>query len=356
VTRDLLGVDGPGEGPRPKRIVIEAVTPEVDGGRFAAKRVAGDRVVVEADIFADGHDELVCKLQHRIGADKAWKESALTQLLNDRWRGEFTVPAVGDYYYRIEAWPDRFRTWLRDLRKRLEAGQDVALELKVGGALVREASSRASGDDAARLTRHAALIETQGATTALDETLAALVDRYADRGDATVYDRNQRVQVDRERAGFSAWYELFPRSTSPDPARNGTFRDVIARLPYVAGMGFDVLYLPPATTTQRAKTARPAAPGRSVRPMAVTRASTLTSARSLSFASCWARRRSTGLKSRSTSPSSARRTIPTCVSTRSGSVTGPMVPSATPRTRRSATRTSTRSTSRRKIGVLSGWS
>src|SRR5688572_29474154 len=120
-----------------RRVVIENVRPEVDGGRFAVKRVAGDLVTVEADIFTDGHDEMIARLHHRRDDAGDWQTSAMTLGYDDRWHASFEVPDVGGYTYRIEAWPDRFGTWLRDLKKRIEAGQDVRVELATGADLLR---------------------------------------------------------------------------------------------------------------------------------------------------------------------------------------------------------------------------
>jgi starch synthase (maltosyl-transferring) len=228
-----------------RRVVIEHVEPEIDAGRFPIKRAAGDRVVVEADAFADGHDELACVLLHRAGRGP-WQEVAMQPLVNDRWRGEFRVGDPGRHTYTVEAWVDQFHTWVRDLVRRLEAGQDVTVDLQIGAALVTEAAGRASPEDAAPL-RDAARSMTgrRGEQMALSPRLAELMRRNPDRCHATRYERELQVTVDRERARFSTWYELFPRSAAAEPGRHGTFRDVQARLPYVAGMGFDVLYLTP---------------------------------------------------------------------------------------------------------------
>jgi starch synthase (maltosyl-transferring) len=234
-------------------VVIEHVDPEIDGGRFPVKRVVGERVVVEADVFADGHDELACVLLHRPSEEAEWRETAMRPLVNDRWRGEFRVEALGRARYTLEAWVDHFHTWSRDLVRRLDAGQDVEVDLQIGARLVAEAARRAQGADADALREAArALTARRGERTALSDELAALMARYPDRCHATRYERELEVVVNRPRARFSAWYELFPRSTSPDPDRPGTLKDVEARLPYVAGMGFDVLYLPPIHPIGRA--------------------------------------------------------------------------------------------------------
>jgi len=228
------------------RVVIEHVDPEVDAGRFPIKRTAGERVVVEADVFAEGHDELACVLLHRRAGETEWQEAPMRPLVNDRWRGEFNVGEPGGHVYTLEGWVDHFHTWVRDLVRRMEAGQDVTVELQIGAVLVTGAAGRAAGADAARLREHAAaLTGPTGGHRALSLELAELMARYPDRCFATRYERELQVLVDRERARFGAWYEMFPRSAARVRGRHGTFKDVEARLPYVAGMGFDVLYLPP---------------------------------------------------------------------------------------------------------------
>jgi starch synthase (maltosyl-transferring) len=238
----MLSVMREGRG----RVVIEGVDPEIDAGRFPIKRTPGESVRVEADIFADGHDEIAAVVLYRPADESVWHEAAMRLLVNDRWRGEFTVEKLSPYVYTLEGWIDHFHTWARDLVRRVEAGQEVALDLRVGAALVRSAGKRARGGDATELQQAAKdLTGLRGAEVAMSTELANLMARYPDRRFATRYDRELSITVDRERARFSAWYEMFPRSASPDPARTGTFADVEARLPYVAGMGFDVLYLPP---------------------------------------------------------------------------------------------------------------
>ncbi len=233
-----------------RRVVVEGVTPAVDDGRFPIKRVAGESVVVEADVFADGHDQLECRLLFRREPDPAWTEVPMGPLGNDRWRGEFRVSELGRYRYTVEGWTSRFRTWRADLVKRIDAQQDVHAELLIGAGLIEEAAGRAQEADAERLRAWARSLRepTDGAARgalALDETLAELMLAYPDRRLATRYERELVVVVDRAKAGYSTWYELFPRSCAPDRNRHGTFRDCEAWLPYVAGMGFDVLYLPP---------------------------------------------------------------------------------------------------------------
>ena len=227
-------------------VVIERVEPEVDCGRFPIKRVVGERVVVEADFLTAGHDELACVLRYRAADDREWQETPMRPSVNDRWRGEFVVERLGRYLYTLEGWVDHFHTWTRDLVRRLEAGQDVTVDLQIGTQLVKAAAVRAHGEDATALREAARSLTTRrGERTALSAALAALMARHPDRCHAARYERELEVVVDRPLARFSAWYEMFPRSAAPMPGHHGTFKDVEARLPYIAGMGFDVLYLPP---------------------------------------------------------------------------------------------------------------
>ncbi|GIW54045.1 MAG: hypothetical protein KatS3mg082_0449 [Nitrospiraceae bacterium] len=145
------------------RVVIERVSPEIDGGRFPIKRIVGDTVVVEADIFADGHDALSGLLLYRKAQDRDWAEVPLAFLINDRWTGAFRVAEPGRYLYTVIAWTDRFKSWRRDLAKKVEAGQDVAIDLLIGAGLLRDAARHASGPDAQALARSADELAATGA-------------------------------------------------------------------------------------------------------------------------------------------------------------------------------------------------
>jgi starch synthase (maltosyl-transferring) len=235
-----------------RRVVIEGVKPEIDGGRFPIKRVIGEHVEVEADIFADGHDSLAGVLLYRTELESEWREVPLEPVTNDRWWGTFTVSQLGRYCYTLQAWVDYFTTWRTALMKKMEAGQDVTTDLLVGAMLVDQARQRAPGQDAAQLLQWAHVLRTtqesgHSAATqpALDTTLAELMANYPDKRFATVYEKELTVVVDRTKARFSTWYEMFPRSCAPESGRHGTFKDCEARLPYIAELGFDVLYLPP---------------------------------------------------------------------------------------------------------------
>jgi starch synthase (maltosyl-transferring) len=241
----------------PSRVIIEGVRPEIDSGRFPIKRTVGEEVFVTADLFAEGHDVLRAALLHRPLGGGRWSEEPMTPLVNDRWTGRFVVPAPGRFEYTVEGWVDHFASWRKEVCKKVEAGQDVASELLEGAELVREAARRASGDDATWLLERAALLGRGGdqadrVLAALDPDLAARMDHYPDRTGGHTYEKLLPVMVERERARYGAWYETFPRSCAPEPGRHGTFKDLEARLPYIAGMGFDVLYLPPVHPIGRA--------------------------------------------------------------------------------------------------------
>jgi starch synthase (maltosyl-transferring) len=217
----------------PERVVIRGVKPELECGRFAAKRVAGDSVVVEADIFADGHDSIAAVVRFRHEDDAPWTEVPMELLGNDHWRAAFPLEKIGQYLYTISSWVDPFQTWYHDFLKRVAADQDVTVDLQIGAAIVQDAAERAGGADGQKL-KHLA----QGIKIAdVDDRLAVLVSSYADRTGATHY-KELRLTVDTPRARFSSWYEMFPRSY-------GTFRECEKVLPEIAEMGFDIVYFPP---------------------------------------------------------------------------------------------------------------
>ncbi len=231
------------------RTVIERVKPEVDGGRFPIKRCSGEQVMVEADVFSDGHDALRCLLLHREAGSETWQEAPMHKLGNDRWQGSFNVGEIGRHQYTLLAWVDRFLTWRHDLSRR-EDEQDIVIALQVGACLVEAAAGRARGDAAAVLARIAASLRTpaspaEGRNEGLDDALAQLMAEYGERHFPTRYAQSLEVVVDIPRARCSAWYEFFPRSCTAADSDHGTFAECEKRLPYIAAMGFDVIYLPP---------------------------------------------------------------------------------------------------------------
>jgi starch synthase (maltosyl-transferring) len=285
------------------RVVIEEVKPQIDSGRHPVCRIVGDDVVVTAAIFADGHDHLAAQLHYQRSTERRWRSTPMTPVSNDIWTGSFEVDKLGAWRFTILAWVDHFDTWESELRKRLAAQdpalatapdpepipddsggwtvptvtgeQNIPLAFRTGAILIKEAASRANGADAKRLFEVArSLNEKADRNDAyyeypLDDEIVELVERYPDQTFATRYEPELAVWVDRERAGFSAWYELFPRSTAPVPGKHGTFADVERQLPEIAAMGFDIVYMPPIHPIGRAfrkgpensTTANPGDPG-----------------------------------------------------------------------------------------------
>ncbi|MBA3889667.1 MAG: alpha-1,4-glucan--maltose-1-phosphate maltosyltransferase [Gemmatimonadaceae bacterium] len=243
----------PDTHPALEHVAIECVTPELDAGRFPVKRLVGDRVEVGADIFKEGHDQLAAQVLYRGPGDTEWHAAPMAfDFEQDRWFGEFIVDEIGAWTYTVEAWTDAFGTWRSGLRKKVDANVDVSVELLEGALLIRQAARRARlGNARAALLQAAETLEDREslsvavrARRALDDTLPALVAEHWAPRDLTRSRYELGIQVDRERAGFAAWYELFPRSNGPDGA-HGTFRSAAEQLPRVAELGFDVVYLPP---------------------------------------------------------------------------------------------------------------
>jgi starch synthase (maltosyl-transferring) len=230
------------------RVIIENVTPRVDDGAFPIKRVVGDLVIVEADVFTDGHDAISCVLLYKRQGDSEWTEAPMEPLVNDRWRGSFQVRELGYYRFTVSAWVDRFKTWSHALAKRVAANQDVAIDLIIGADMIAAAARQTSSQKGGWLAMYAESVRvggSDGVERALSPGLADLMRLHDERFFASSCEQEFSVLVDRERARCGAWYELFPRSTSSVPGRPGTLKDLEAHLPYVASMNFDVLYLPP---------------------------------------------------------------------------------------------------------------
>jgi starch synthase (maltosyl-transferring) len=244
-----------------RRVIVEGVHPEVDAGRFPIKRTVGEDVVVGADIYTDGHDTLAAALLYRMSGESSWREVPMTALGNDRWQASFRVEQLGGYEYTVEGWIDRFGSWRHEVSKKFGAAQDLKSELLEGAALIRDTLQRvpAAADAGAEvLTATAAALadetidQPERVSLALAVAVQEAMAERVDRSQATRYRHPLRVTVERERARFGSWYEMFPRSSGSDPDKSGSFRDAEARLPYIAAMGFDVLYLPPIHPIGRA--------------------------------------------------------------------------------------------------------
>lgn len=235
----------------PPLLLIENISPAVDGGRYAAKRIVGDLVEIGADIIKDGHDLVAGAIRYRAVGEGDWQQTPLTYDYNpDRWVGSFVVDRVMSWEFLIEAWLDVFGTWRSELGKKFDAGQDVSLELSEGAALLEGATRRARGDDRTALRQHATSLRDPASDVetrvrqAMAEDLGLLLARYVDPK-LVMRSETYRIVVDAERARFAAWYEMFPRSQATEPGRHGTFADAERQLPRLADLGFDVIYLPP---------------------------------------------------------------------------------------------------------------
>jgi starch synthase (maltosyl-transferring) len=233
------------------RVVIETVWPQIDGGRSPVKRIVGETVEVWADIFTDGHEKIAAEVLYRPSTELEWRRAPMAFFDNDRWRGSFALERNARYQFTIEAWRDDWATWLGELAKKRGAGLDVRLETIEGVRIAEKAGAGADEEDATALRSLMARLTgaPEGSEAQLELLLApdnaALIGRNAERRNLSRYDRVLEVVADRLAARFSAWYEMFPRSQSGDPKRHGTFDDVIAKLPYVKDLGFDVLYFTP---------------------------------------------------------------------------------------------------------------
>src|SRR6266550_2342090 len=232
-------------------VVIENLQPLIDGGRYPIKRIVGEDLVVEADIFRDGHDVVAAILKWRVLGKRAWRETPMNFVDNDRWRGICTLYDEDIHEYTVEAWTDAFRSWQSEFAKKFEAGiSDLRSEALEGAALVEAAARRARDRaDRKRLLEFSQQIST-GANSeiraiAQSGELAVLMATYPDRAAATQYDPPLRVVVDRPVALIAAWYEFFPRSAEGRGDRGSTFRDCLPRVDDARAMGFDVIYFPP---------------------------------------------------------------------------------------------------------------
>ncbi len=231
-------------------IIIESVQPEVDSGRYPIKREVGDRLEVSADIFKEGHDVLAAVLRYRTINETTWHEAVMLHVDNDRWSGHFDLQENTRYLYTIGAFSNTFESWRQEAIKKSQAGERIESELLEGRALVERAAKRAAKEDKARLNEllkqwRSADAQDAQLAVALSEELSHLVERHQERTAWTVYDRELKVVVDRVRARYGAWYEIFPRSQGTNPGQGSTFKECEQRLPAIKAMGFDVLYLTP---------------------------------------------------------------------------------------------------------------
>jgi starch synthase (maltosyl-transferring) len=223
---------------------IEDVYPQIDGGRFAVKRIVGEPVEIWADIYRDGHDVAAASLVWRREQDREWRREPMTLHVNDRWHGTFVPDAPGRYVYAIEAWTDEFATWQHGFELKQKAGIDVALDAIEGAGMLTKAQAGGPAATAVIVRQCEDYLQTGDAVSLLTPELKDAMAESQLRPDLT---RSQLFPfvADRPRARAGAWYEMVPRSQGRTPGQHGTFEDCIARLPDVAAMGFDVVYLTP---------------------------------------------------------------------------------------------------------------
>ena len=230
------------------RTVIDRVTPNINHGRFPIKRVVGETVAVTASIFGDSHDYLRAVVEFRKAGTKKWDKIELTESGNDLWTASFKVTQQGMYDYRVVAWVDHLKTWNKGFKKKFADGQDMGIELQIGANFLSERARGLKGKEQKQLTEAIKQLGGDGPAGVdyvLSQPFQDLLEAYPLRRMETVYDVGLQVKVGRLRERFSSWYELFPRSTSPDINRTGTFKDVQQLLPRIEELGFDVLYMPP---------------------------------------------------------------------------------------------------------------
>ncbi|MEY2541052.1 MAG: hypothetical protein QOI22_654 [Verrucomicrobiota bacterium] len=231
--------------------VIENLRPLIDGGRYPVKRVTFEDLVVEADVFKDGHDVVAAALKWRVLGETRWQETSMVHIDNDRWRGVCTLYENSIYEYTVEAWTDTFRSWREEFTKKFEAGvTSLVSEVLEGAALLESAAQRAYDyKDAARLLELSQRMSTgelgEVNTIARSGELEVLMATYPDRSGATQYSPPPRMIVDRIVARTAAWYEFFPRSAEGRGDRGSTLRDSLPRIDDARAMGFDVIYFPP---------------------------------------------------------------------------------------------------------------
>lgn len=237
-----------------ERVIIENPSPRVGRGKFPAKRVLNDLVTARADIFCDGHDVLGAELQYKRKSEKNWKSLTMTPGVNDRWKAKFQVTQLGIYLFSFRAWVDHFKSWHRDILKKIEAGVEYQSDLLSGTELIRKTAAAFPDmpeETEETLEKIATLLSdhrkdpSRRIDPLLDGTLYELMEPYPLRTHQVIYPDEMEILVEQEKAGFSSWYEVFPRSLGPDGATHGTFKDCLDFLPYVEDLGFDVLYLPP---------------------------------------------------------------------------------------------------------------
>jgi starch synthase (maltosyl-transferring) len=237
-----------------QRVIIENIRPQVEGGRYPVKRVVNDVIKIEADIFCDGHDALNAEVIYRHKDEQEWNSIGMEYVINDRWTADVILTSLGFCYFKINAWVDHFRSWHRDILKKIEAEVEYNVDLLIGADLIQQAldvypdiPDKEQKFLSKVINEFRAVDESPDDRTGflLNKRLYQSMIKYPVKNHITVSEKEYAIKVERTRANFSSWYEVFPRSLGESTEKHGTFHDCIHFLPYVAEMGFDVLYLPP---------------------------------------------------------------------------------------------------------------
>lgn len=233
-----------------RRVIITNVSPQVEKGQFPAKTVIEEDTVIAADIFSDGHDEIKASVFVKHKEEKLWQELPMQLLVNDHWQAIWLPQKLGFYQFKIQAWVDHFTTWQKGLQKKYRANQDIHIDLLIGAEMLDEAALNADAKTKKQLQQWSKELQTSarngaGVSLALSHQLSEAVMRAGNKSLSTMYPQVFLVEVERRKAVFSTWYEMFPRSSAAVPGKHGTFKDVERLLPRIAHMGFDTLYFPP---------------------------------------------------------------------------------------------------------------
>jgi len=232
------------------RVIIDTVTPQLDGGKYPIKRTIGEKVTVTADIITDGHDDVKAVILYKKVTDDTWLEAPMQIISVDKWSGTFRILEQAPYMYTIKGWVNHFSTWQKNIQKKFEDGQNVTVELEVGARMVEKVALKAPTKISEKILRYANSFRThpqvsEAVAAAVSPELTKLYELYADRPNATIYEPFLPIHVECKKALFSTWYEFFPRSASEIPYKHGTFQDCKKIMPQIADMGFDVVYFPP---------------------------------------------------------------------------------------------------------------
>ncbi|GAB2791596.1 alpha-1,4-glucan--maltose-1-phosphate maltosyltransferase [Rhabdobacter roseus] len=233
-----------------KRVVISNVSPQIEAGQYPAKGVVEEGIVLSADVFSDGHDVVRASVLIKHESEQQWQELPMEFVINDRWEVYWRPEQPGFYQFQVQGWIDHFTTWKKGLVKKYDAHQDIAVELEIGVALVQEVLSLANPQDKPLLDQWIEAIKAvedpaQAMPLVLSDALSRALNLVKQEALTTRSPSVYPLEIERKKAGFSAWYELFPRSAAAEPGKHGTFKDVKKLVPMVAKMGFDTLYFPP---------------------------------------------------------------------------------------------------------------